>query len=170
MSLYLCVRFVLLVILWQVFFDMGILNEVSDTESQHGGQEENVAPQKKRASFPSRERHYAVRRKTRSHSPPFHRCNRIPPQLPPAELPCDCDYGDSSEERQGVLYCILFPNCKKWMPHSGFKRAIFKISIFLWRSVKLKNVLLFDNPSRGFFLYGTLNQWSPRHRDFWNIL
>lgn len=87
---------------------MGILNEVSDEENQHDGQKTNVALQKKRASFPSRERHYAVRRKTRSHSPPFHRCNRVPPQLPPAELQCDCDYGDSSEERQGVLYCISF--------------------------------------------------------------
>lgn len=114
---------------------MGILNEVSDEESQHGVQEANGSLQKKRASFPSRERHYAVRRKARSHSPPFHRCNRVPPQLPPAELLCDCDYGDSSEERQGVLYCICFETVRSEflsvMPHSIFKRAIFKISIFL---------------------------------------
>jgi len=87
---------------------MGVLKEVSDTDSQHSGQNGNVPAQKKRASFPSRERHYAMRRKPRSHSPPFHRCNRVPPQLPPVLLPCDCECcGDSSEERQGILCTVI---------------------------------------------------------------
>lgn len=84
---------------------MGILNEVGEGDHQCSGKEGSVTVQK-RASFPSRERHYAVRRKTRTHSPPVHRCNRVPPQLPPAELPCDSDDSDNSVERQG--YCFLF--------------------------------------------------------------
>ena len=84
---------------------MGILNEVGEGDRQCNDREGSVNVQK-RASFPSRERHYAVRRKTRTSSPPFHRCNRVPPQLPPAELPCDSDDSDSSVERQG--YCFVF--------------------------------------------------------------
>ncbi|KAJ9583533.1 hypothetical protein L9F63_022127, partial [Diploptera punctata] len=76
---------------------MGVLNGVSDTEVKKKSGEDNPPGQKKRASFPSRERHYAVRRKTRTNSPPFHKCNRVPPQLPPAELPCDCE---DDEQRQ----------------------------------------------------------------------
>lgn len=85
---------------------MGILNEVGDGDRQCSDKEGSVPTVQKRASFPSRERHYAVRRKTRTRSPPFHRCNRVPPQLPPAELPCDSDDSDSSVERQG--YCFVF--------------------------------------------------------------
>ncbi|XP_069688884.1 prickle planar cell polarity protein 3-A isoform X3 [Periplaneta americana] len=77
---------------------MGILNEVNGSV-ECNGHDASVPTQKKRASFPSRERHYAVRRKTRSHSPPIHRCNRIPPQLPPAQLPCECDDGDPHERK-----------------------------------------------------------------------
>jgi hypothetical protein len=84
---------------------MGILNEVGEGDRQCNGKEGSVHVQK-RASFPSRERHYAVRRKTRNSSLPIHRCNRVPPQLPPEELPCDSDDSDISVERQG--YCFVF--------------------------------------------------------------
>lgn len=83
------------------------MKEVGEGDSQCSGKEGSVTVQK-RASFPSRERHYAVRRKNRTHSPPFHRCNRVPPQLPPAELPCGSDDSDSSVERQGYCFVICF--------------------------------------------------------------
>ena len=75
---------------------MGILNGVDVIESKKKSAENNLPGQKKRASFPSRERHYAVRRKSRTNSPPGHKCNRIPPQLPPAAMQCDCQ---DDEER-----------------------------------------------------------------------
>lgn len=89
----------------ECFFDMGILNEVGEGDRQCSGKEGCVNVQK-RASFPSRERHYAVRRKNRIQNLPIHRCNRVPPELPPSELPCDSDDSDSSVERQG--YCFVY--------------------------------------------------------------
>lgn len=85
---------------------MGISNEVGEAGDQCSGQQGRGAVPNRRASFPSRQRHYAVRRKTRTHSPPLHQCNRVPPQLPPAELACDSDDSDSSAERQEFYFVI----------------------------------------------------------------